>query len=62
MSNSKKLYIIMPAYNEEENIQSTLVGWYKIIDDLETKSPAGSRLVVINDGSKDGTLKKTQSF
>lgn len=52
----------MPAYNEEENIQSTLVGWYKIIDDLETKSPAGSRLVVINDGSKDGTLKKLKAF
>ena len=59
---SKKLYIIMPAYNEEENIQSTLSGWYEVIEKLEAKNNSGNKLVVINDGSKDKTLEKLKDF
>ena len=46
-----KLYIIIPAYNEEENIRQVVSDWYPIIAD----KPAGSRLVVIDDGSHDHT-------
>lgn len=45
------LYIVMPAYNEEENIQSVIEQWYPI---LEGKAPE-SRLVVADSGSKDRT-------
>lgn len=52
----------MPAYNEEENIQSTLSGWYEVIEKLEAKNNSGNKLVIINDGSKDKTLEKLKAF
>ena len=45
------LYIVMPAYNEEANIEETVKSWYKILDG---KSDA-SRLVVADSGSRDKT-------
>lgn len=45
------LYVVMPAYNEEENIEETVKNWYPI---LEGKSPE-SRLVIADSGSKDNT-------
>ncbi len=51
-----KLFIVIPAYNEEENIDEVIRDWYPVI---EKHSGAGeSRLVVIDDGSKDGTYAK----
>lgn len=46
-----KLYIVMPAYNEEENIEAVVRAWYR---QLEGKSKA-SRLVVADSGSTDNT-------
>lgn len=46
-----KLYIVIPAYNEEANIKQVVEEWYPIV---VSASPE-SRLVVINDGSKDKT-------
>ena len=48
------LYIIVPAYNEEENIENVTNEWYEIIEKIGNES----KLVIINDGSKDNTLKK----
>ena len=48
-----KIYIIIPAYNEEDNIESVIDDWYSIVRKM-TKS---SRLVVIDDGSKDKTFE-----
>ena len=45
------LFIVMPAYNEEENIEEVVTSWYPV---LEGKSPE-SRLVVADAGSKDKT-------
>ena len=45
------LYIVMPAYNEEANIEETVKSWYGI---LEGKNEA-SRLVIADSGSKDRT-------
>lgn len=53
-----KLYIVMPAYNEEENIQQTIKEWCPIIDSLGN----GSKLLIINDGSKDSTFEKASSL
>lgn len=43
----EKLYIIVPAYNESENIENLVKDWYPVI---EKHSENGqSRLVVVND-------------
>lgn len=46
---NKKVIIVVPAYNEEKNIENTINGLknIKIIDDI----------VVVNDGSQDNTRK-----
>lgn len=49
-----KLYIIIPAYNEADNILDVIEGWYPIVEKYGSK---GSRLVILNDGSKDNTLE-----
>lgn len=46
-----KLYIVIPAYNEEENINSVIEDWYPIVERIGN----GSKLVIIDDGSKDST-------
>lgn len=50
------LYIVIPAYNEEANIDQCVEDWYGIVE----KYNAGgkSRLVIINDGSRDNTYAK----
>lgn len=45
------LYVVMPAYNEEANIEKTVKQWYPI---LNGKSEA-SRLVIADAGSSDNT-------
>lgn len=47
------LYIVMPAYNEEKNIQNVINDWYPIVE--KYNGNGNSRLVIINDGSKDHT-------
>ena len=54
------LYIVIPAYNEAENIEQCVNDWYPII---ESHSGGGnSRLVIINDGSKDNTYEKLKEL
>jgi len=48
-----KLYIVIPAYNESENIAEVIKSWHKIVAGVNAKS----RLVVIDDGSKDNTYE-----
>ena len=46
-----KLYIVIPAYNEQETIESVAREWHEVVKQIgET-----SRLVIIDDGSKDDT-------
>lgn len=45
------LYIVMPAYNEEENIKEVVEAWYPV---LSGKDPQ-SKLVVADSGSTDKT-------
>ena len=52
---SEILYIVIPAYNEEENIEQLVNDWYPVV---QSHSGDGqSRLVIINDGSKDRTYE-----
>lgn len=46
-----KLYIVMPAYNEEANIESVVHQWYSILQDKSEES----KLVVADSGSTDKT-------
>lgn len=48
------LYVIIPAYNEEANIEAVVNEWHDIV----YKTGRKSKLVVIDDGSKDNTYKK----
>ncbi len=48
-----KLYIIIPAYNEEETIKSVVAQWHPIVEGIGPES----RLVIIDDGSRDNTYK-----
>ena len=56
----ENIYIIIPAYNEEENIRQVIDDWYPIV---EANSENGaSKLVVIDDGSRDSTYKVMQEY
>lgn len=48
---SDVLYLVLPAYNEEENIESVVRSWYKILEDKDENS----RIVIADSGSKDKT-------
>ena len=49
------LYIVIPAYNEAENIGKVIEEWYPVV---KKHSGGGkSRLVIIDDGSKDNTFE-----
>lgn len=50
----EKLYIIMPAYNEEDTIERVVRGWHRVVKKIGT----ASRLVVVDDGSIDRTYAK----
>lgn len=49
-----KLYIVMPAYNEEENIEQVVKEWHTVMDRMGDDS----RMVVVDDGSTDHTYPK----
>lgn len=51
-----KLYIVIPAYNEEANIKTVIKDWYPIVDKIGN----GSKLIIINDGSRDATYEIMQ--
>jgi glycosyltransferase involved in cell wall biosynthesis len=53
-----KLFMIMPAYNEEANIHKVATEWHAIL----AKTGSESKLVIIDDGSKDSTYKILQEL
>lgn len=53
-----RLFIVVPAYNEEENIENFVNDWYPIVEQYGDDS----LLVIINDGSKDNTYLKLKEL
>lgn len=51
------LYIVMPAYNEEDNIEEVIREWHPICEQISAEGHC-AKLVIANDGSKDSTYKK----
>ena len=47
------LYIVIPAYNEQDNIRLVVEEWHPIVE----KIGIGSFLLIVNDGSKDKTAE-----
>ena len=45
------LYVVMPAYNEEDNIEQVAIAWMKVLK----YGSQDSRLVIADSGSKDKT-------
>jgi len=56
-NNHVKVSIIVPAYNEEENITKIL----RMLMDVEQVLPS-MEIIVIDDGSTDGTLEEVAKF
>ena len=47
----EKLYIVIPAYNEQDNIAAVAREWHEVVKSIGEDS----KLVIIDDGSKDET-------
>ena len=50
----EKLYIVIPAYNEQDTIEQVAREWHEVVANISKES----KLVIINDGSKDNTYEK----
>ena len=56
-----KIYFVMPAYNEAENIENTIQQWYSVVKKLADDGEE-ARLTIANDGSKDNTFAIMQGL
>jgi len=54
----EKLYIVIPAYNEEKNVETVAREWHDVV----VKVNKISRIVFIDDGSKDNTYAKLKKL
>ncbi|MCA9193925.1 MAG: glycosyltransferase family 2 protein [Planctomycetales bacterium] len=52
MTNAPKLSIVIPAYNEQENIQACL---HSLVECLVTQQSIPTEIIVVNDNSRDET-------
>lgn len=48
------LYLVAPAYNEEDNIERFVKEWHPVVE--RHAGDGASKLVVVDDGSRDNTL------
>ena len=55
----EKVYFVMPAYNESENIKATVAQWHPAVARLNQMGGGKieAKLVIANDGSKDNTFE-----
>lgn len=59
-----KLFVVIPCYNEEEVLGETSKRMYELFDKMESEGliGSGSRIVMVDDGSKDATWRITSSL
>ncbi|MBI5393037.1 glycosyltransferase family 2 protein [Candidatus Woesearchaeota archaeon] len=53
MYKKNKIAVVVPAYNEQGKIE-------KVISDIKNKSSIVDKIIVVNDGSKDNTMKEAK--
>ena len=58
----EKIYFVLPAYNESENIKETVQQWYPVIEKINKMDDCEAVLAIANDGSKDNTFEVMQSM
>ena len=56
-----KVFFVLPAYNEEENIKGVVEQWYPVVERID-KDGIEARLVIANDGSRDNTFSIMQEL
>ena len=52
------LYLVMPAYNEEDNIETVVEQWYPILEGKNSES----RFIIADSGSTDSTHDKLEKL
>ena len=57
----EKIYFVLPAYNEEANIEEVIAQWHPVCEQINAEGNA-AHLVIANDGSKDKTFAIMQSL
>lgn len=64
LSDHPVLYIVVPCYNEEEVLDYTNAALTRLLSELITKNVISddSRILYVNDGSKDRTWQKIENF
>ena len=50
-----RVYFVMPAYNEEANIEEVIKQWHPVCEKINAEGNE-AKLVIANDGSKDNTF------
>jgi len=55
------LYIVMPAYNEEANIEDVIKQWHPVAERINNEGNE-AHLAIANDGSKDNTFAIMQQL
>ena len=56
-----KIYFVLPAYNEEANIEEVIAQWHPICEQINAEGNE-ALLIIANDGSKDKTFAIMQSL
>lgn len=55
------IYFVLPAYNEEANIEDVIAQWHPVCEQINAEGNE-AHLVIANDGSKDKTFAIMQSL
>lgn len=55
------IYFVLPAYNEEANIEDVIKQWHPVCEKIKAEGNE-ARLVIANDGSKDKTFAIMQGL
>lgn len=56
-----KIYFVLPAYNEEANIEAVIKQWHPICERLQREGN-DAHIVIADDGSKDNTFQIMQAL
>lgn len=57
-----EITVVLPAYNEEDNIRTMVERWQCLYDKLIDEHNLELQIVVVNDGSKDGTRQLAEQL
>ena len=56
-----KIYFVLPAYNEAENIDDVVKQWYAVVQKINNEGSEAT-LCIADDGSKDDTMQRMKEL